>query len=248
MEQNENDSKKSKHRWIDIILIIIIIILILLLFWLCYQWKNYKRKVLSNSPGDIFEINCECDSNSDDDSATEGENGDSNIEDSEPQQPSDNNNDNNNPDSGEEPIEPSGDGGLEVSDSDIFWQETSKLRIFSNPVYEMDEIIAPGSSNEYRFTIRNSANCNLTYELHFKENNSSDINMKYRIKRNGEYLVSDYVSIKEIATIVNRLSNNQEDSYSLEWKWIESSNDTEVGANVEAFYQLSIEVLGKQVV
>ena len=88
----------------------------------------------------------------------------------------------------------------------------------------------------------------MTYELNFLENNGSDINMKFRIKRNGQYLVSDYVSISEISKVVNQLPNSKKDDYSLEWKWVEGSNDTEVGSNVDAVYQLSITIVGKQVI
>ncbi len=139
-------------------------------------------------------------------------------------------------------------GELEVFDSDIVWDEENELQIFKNPVYEMEEIIAPGSSNSYRFSIRNRANCNLEYELTFIENNPFDVNMKYRLMVNNQYVSTEWMDIEDISKIVEKLDNDSQDDYYLEWSWIESNNDTKVGSNIEAYYHLSIQVVGKQIV
>lgn len=239
-ENNVIEDENKKHRLLDLMLIIIIIILILLLLWLWFRVSDFKKKVPNISQGDVFEITCDCDNGS----AVSGDAVDSGTSGSDSSSFSQGAF----LEEGNQTDTSIVSGSLEASDSNIIWQNTSRLRIFSNPVYQMDEVIAPGSSNEYHFTIKNNASCNLTYELNFLENNGSDINMKYRIKRNGQYLVSDYVSISEISKVVNQLPNSKKDDYSLEWKWVEGSNDTEVGSNVDAVYQLSITIVGKQVI
>lgn len=245
MEEEYSNNKKKKHHLLDVILIIIIIILVLLLLWLWFRISKVEKKVPNNSQGDIFEITCNCDK----DSAVGGTNNSDDINsevcDSNSYFPPSSSVGSSFEENQTDISIPS--SSLEVSDNDIIWQDASKLRIFSNPIYQMDEVIAPGSSNEYHFTIKNKAGCDLKYELIFAEENESHINMKYRIKRNGQYLVSDYVSISEVSKVVNKLPSGKRDDYSLEWKWFEGSNDTEVGSKIDAFYQLSVDIIGKQV-
>lgn len=255
-QEEEQQEKKRRGRLLDIILIIIIIILLLLLFWFGFQIKKFNDQKTSNSTGDIFEIDCECNQNndSDEDSSDDNQNpvedyntngtNDSTGSTSDGVDDGSNSNDSGSIDNGSDSSDTNGQ--MQVSDEDILWQDTNQLRIFKNPVYQMDEVIAPGSSNEYRFTIKNKTTCGLEYELNFIENNPYDVNMKYKLKRNGVYLVSDYVSISEIVKVVNKLDAKEQDDYVLEWKWVDSDRDTEVGVNIEASYHLSIEIIGKQ--
>lgn len=140
------------------------------------------------------------------------------------------------------------EGQLEVYDSDIIWEDENELQIFKNPVYKMDEVIAPGDSNSYLFSIKNKANCDLEYDLSFSEENPFDINMKYRLRINDQVITDDWVDIEDISKIVEKLDDQKEDKYYLEWKWVESSNDTDIGSRIEAYYHLSIEIVGRQVI
>ena len=137
-------------------------------------------------------------------------------------------------------------GNLEVSDSELVWDEENELQIFKNPVYKMKKIIAPGSTNSYQFYIKNQADCNIDYELTFEEDNPYDINMKYRLKVNDQPISDEWVSITDIARIVQNLNHGEEDNYYLEWKWFEGDNDTEIGSNIKSYYHLSIQIVGKQ--
>lgn len=143
-----------------------------------------------------------------------------------------------------EPADDSND--VVINDSDITWLTSNQLKIFKNPVYEMSEIIAPGSSNAYHFAIKNNGDCNFIYQLQFQEQNEFNINMKYRLKRNNEYIDKSWVSYDKLFKDEISLKKGQQDDYILEWKWVESINDTEVGSNISSSYNLKIEVAGKQ--
>ncbi len=129
------------------------------------------------------------------------------------------------------------------------WESTNVLNLFSNPFFEGENIIAPLSTNAYEFIIKNSTNFNVSYNLKFVEDNEYNINMKYRLKRNNEYIAGndeEWITYEELNTSVDNLDTKGSDTYYLEWKWFESENDTEVGSQIEANYILNIELSAKQ--
>ncbi len=136
--------------------------------------------------------------------------------------------------------------GLQVSDELLTWRAINKLNVFKNPVYKMEEIIAPGSSNSYSFVIKNNSDCDLTYSLTFLEKNEFEINMKYRLKKNDAYIIEDWVSGDELVSDEEVLKRGKDDKYVLEWKWFDHSNDTSIGAIEDSTYSLSIEIVGKK--
>lgn len=122
------------------------------------------------------------------------------------------------------------------------WYSMNDLNIFSNPLYNGKEIIAPGSSNSYEFIIRNKSNNKVRYQFKFKEKSKYEINMKYRLKRNGEYLVGDeknWVKFSELNIGEIQIDANKEDDYILDWKWFDSENDSLIG-ELQDDYTLSI--------
>ena len=137
------------------------------------------------------------------------------------------------------------DGHLDVYDNEhtpLTWNGTSDLKIFSKGVYQVDGVIAPESSNTYQFVIKNSTKYKIKYSIDFIETNPYHINMKYKLKKNDTYLIDHYVSASELK-LSNLLQNvGSNDTYYLEWKWISSSNDTEIGANPSSYYGIKIEV------
>ena len=66
--------------------------------------------------------------------------------------------------------------------------------------------------------------------------------MKYKLKKNDTYLIDHYVSADELSASEIFLNNNQSDTYYLEWKWISSENDTQIGKTIDANYGLKIEI------
>ena len=135
--------------------------------------------------------------------------------------------------------------GLDIYDADhtpLTWNGADDLKIFTNSMYEPADVIAPESSNTYQFVIKNSTKYNIKYNIKFIETNEYYINMKYKLKRNDTYIVDEYVSYDKLDIINRLLDTNNTDTYYLEWKWISSDNDTNIGKEPEAKYGLRIQV------
>ena len=133
---------------------------------------------------------------------------------------------------------------LIVSDNNATWKKQKNLRIFSNPMYEMDNKIAPGDSNIYQFVVKNNTKFDVKYSLKFKEDNKYKINMKYRLKNENEYVSGDdntwdeynKLDLKDIV-----LKSAKSTTYYLEWKWVSSDNDTSQ-SSIDDAYKLNIEI------
>ena len=138
------------------------------------------------------------------------------------------------------------DDDFTIFDSDIKWQDMASLKIFTDSVYHLDDKIAPESSNTYQFVVKNSTKYKLKYSIHFIESNSHHINMKYKLKKNDTYLVDHYVSYDELNINDQLLNSKTNDTFYLEWKWISSDNDTDIG-NIQANYSLQIDVKAESV-
>ena len=82
-------------------------------------------------------------------------------------------------------------GMLKIYDDDVDWSSKNELRIFANPVYNFKNIVAPGSHNMYKYIINNNEKFDVLYGLKFLEDNKDSINMKFKLKRNGEYIIGD---------------------------------------------------------
>ena len=82
-------------------------------------------------------------------------------------------------------------GMLKIYDNDVDWSSKNELRIFSNPVYNFKNIVAPGSHNMYKYIVNNNEKFDVLYGLKFLEDNKDSINMKFKLKRNGDYIIGD---------------------------------------------------------
>lgn len=136
-------------------------------------------------------------------------------------------------------------GELNVYDNEKTWDANTKLRIFSNPAYEFKNIVSPGSNNVYQFVINNNNNFSIIYKIKLIETNPYKINMRYKIKRNGEFIYgndSKWVSAEEIEKEGLDLLKKSHDTYTLIWKWIDNDPiDTIAGFDL-ADYNLSINI------
>lgn len=133
------------------------------------------------------------------------------------------------------------DGMIKAFD-DVDWTLKSELKIFANPLYQFKSIISPGSSNVYKYIVRNSENFKVHYTMKFMENNNDSINMKFKLKKNGEYVIGNSYSWVDIhdKSIENvDLQANSQDEYLLEWKWVDGINDANAGFN-QSKYKLNI--------
>jgi len=208
--------KKSKI--INLILILIIAILIFLIIYLLLR-KEENENLKPTGNIDIFEITCDynCNCNKDEEKQ-----------------------ENLNPVFGE-----NWDSGFEITDNNISWQSINNLNIFSNPMYEMDNKIAPESTNFYQFVIKNNTIYDVDYNIVFNEVNKQKINMKYRLIKNDEYIVGNkdkWVTATELSLNNIQLKTTTSDTFYLEWKWFSSDNDTQIGEKANADYSLNINI------
>ena len=70
--------------------------------------------------------------------------------------------------------------------------------------------------------------------------------MKYKLKKNNEYIISDWITYSKLAQSNIKLNTNSSDTYYLEWKWFNNSNDNSIGENINSKYGLSIEIKAVQ--
>lgn len=118
------------------------------------------------------------------------------------------------------------------------------LKIFQHKSYHVkNNVIAPGTENSYQFIIRNNNEYAILYDLDINETNIHDINMRFRLKQNEKYIIgkeNKWVTAEELKQNGVILANDSYNVYTLDWKWFESENDTEIGKNIEAEYKLDI--------
>lgn len=137
-----------------------------------------------------------------------------------------------------------------VYDKDKKYSNNTQLNIFTQAsYYVLNGVIAPESENTYQFIIRNNNAFNIEYDIEIVEENKYNINMKYRLKANGKYVVGSdntYVSANELNQYNQKLQSKNYTVYTLDWKWVESENDTQIGTNVEANYKLELKMLASQ--
>ena len=155
---------------------------------------------------------------------------------------------NNGQSSGEDTLGP--DENFYVDDSDVKWSDETDLNIFADSMYGKNGKVAPESSNTYKFVVNNNTRYNLKYKISFTEENQHNINIKYKLKKNGSYIVDHYVSYNEISKSDLLLNSNSKDTYLLEWKWVSNDNDTDIGINArenDVKYKLKIKVEAESV-
>lgn len=245
-----NDKRKDL-----IIKIILIVIIIILLLHNCYITNKNKNEKQPTGNVDIFEIKCdkeECIVETNKPEKQENTNDKENYD----NKPNNNNEKPSVPDTPVQPTEPEEPitpiepeptpepepEELIVKDKQKTWNENTTARIFTNSMYELKNKIAPESSNTYQFIIKNGTEYNLKYNMEFIESNPYNINMKYKLKKNDTYLIEHYVSASELNISEFLLDSKTSDTYYLEWKWVSSDNDTEIGSTENATYELKIDI------
>ena len=244
----------------DIVLkVTLLIIIVILLIHNCtlMNKKEEEKEPVPNGNATVIELQCnkkdnDCkptdDNNNNNNNNENNNNNGNNKKNNNNNNTSNNTNNNTNNNEGnqtnneEEEEELSNE--VEVFDKDKdseTWNGSTKLNIFENSMYTKEGTIAPESTNTYKFVVKNGTSTAVKYSLDFSETNSSNINMKYKLKKNGEYIISDYVSYNELDLSNLNLASGANDTYLLEWKWVSSSNDTNIGKN-GATYGLQIDV------
>lgn len=139
-------------------------------------------------------------------------------------------------------------GTVYVDDLDGNYLYLQKLNIFTNSAYEYTNKIAPGVSNTYQFVVHNSSDSKIKYKIGMLENTDYKINLVYRLKNNGSYIIGNdnkWVSVDKLNTSYLSLEPGVSDSYSLDWKWLydkDDVSDTIAGKNMDNEYKLNIKV------
>ena len=141
-------------------------------------------------------------------------------------------------------------GDVETYDEEkdpITWNGADDLKIFTNSIYNLDGFLAPESENTYQFVVRNNTKYKIKYNIDFVETNKNNINMQYKLKKNDTYIISNYTRSNNLNVPEFTLKSGESDTYYLDWKWISSSNDTEIGSDLDAIYKLQIEVKAESI-
>lgn len=225
-DKNEKDNE-NKEKTKRILLIIIIIILIILFITFIIMSSKFGKVDVMVPTGniDIFDINICCDDNCKD------------------------NKDNSSMVNGDTSYDEDITGTFGILDSDIKWYDNAQLNIFSNYAFQMKNMIAPGDSNTYNFIVRNNNAFPIKYTFKVTEENTYNVNMKYRLKQNGQYVIGSsdtWVYYDELSVANALISSKSKTLYSLEWKWVDSDYDNYAGEAIDAIYKLIINVNAEQ--
>lgn len=226
---------KRKVLIINLFFSILLIILIYLLIHY-FGYINEKKKILPTGNIDIIDI---------DDNINDNNSNDTNDTNKNPNNVDNQNNiDKNKLDNKSN----SRESDFIVRDNYSIWN-SKRLRIFTNQAYQYTSMIAPNLSNSYDFVIKNNSKYDLYVDIYMEEDNPFNINMKYKLRGNNNYLVGSkdkYVDVSKLSQRNILIKANSSKEYSLDWKWIDSDNDTEIGENINSNYKLSINIGANQ--
>ncbi|MCR4753450.1 MAG: hypothetical protein K5837_03475 [Candidatus Saccharibacteria bacterium] len=149
-----------------------------------------------------------------------------------------------------EPMDVSTTGIVYVDDDNGKYVYQKELQIFQNAAFEYTNKIAPGVSNSYNFKVHNETNNAIRYNIDFDEDSEYAVNMLYRLKRGGTYVVgsdTEWVSSSNLSvSALKQLAKDGVDTYTLDWKWPyeggKDAADTEAGEKMTSEYVLGIKV------
>ena len=134
---------------------------------------------------------------------------------------------------------------IKISDDEGDWKEGENLNIF---VVAGREYVAPYDRGLYDFQVLNTINKKVSYKLVLEEDNKDKVNIKYRLKENGKYIIGidNWVYYDQIVLEDVILNSKEADSYQLEWMWVSENNelDTSIGEKEDrAVYSITFKVV-----
>ena len=139
------------------------------------------------------------------------------------------------------------DGIITLWEGNKKWEQLAELNVFKGYFYEKDYTnkIAPGFSGTYEFDLENNWNKPVTYILNFEEENPHNVNMVYKVIREGKYVLGNdtqsvYIDGVKLEAIT--IPANTKRRYQLKWKWEDTSYDTQIGQKDSAEYKLKIKL------
>ncbi|HJA02283.1 MAG TPA: hypothetical protein H9797_02760 [Candidatus Gallimonas gallistercoris] len=113
------------------------------------------------------------------------------------------------------------------------WTYIENLPIFENDYFDREAIL-PGMRGEYRFILENCNNYALTYAIACTEENDFDIDIRYRLMRDGHHLAGEegYEETEALHFEELTIEANSSAFFVLEWYWADDDPiDTEAGEN-----------------
>lgn len=131
-----------------------------------------------------------------------------------------------------------------VESENEVWHEMTSLNIFNNEKFMEQKIIAPGSKGTYEFKVKNKFNNPISYIIGFGEDYSFFVNMKYRLKKDGNYILGNknkWLSASELYLVENEMAASSVNTYILEWYWDSNERDNIAGIN-GGYYTLKLYV------
>lgn len=141
---------------------------------------------------------------------------------------------------------------FKVKQDEKEFNELKEIDVFKNKYFNYSPIIAPGVEGEYNFTVENEGESNFIYDIAFSEENPHKINMVYKLKLNGKYVLgneNDWVKGRDLSRKGSLLKSRANDIYTVEWRWEDTNYDTEIGeqgGENGAYYKLHINVVAEQ--
>ncbi|MDR1805993.1 MAG: hypothetical protein LBQ80_04390 [Clostridium sp.] len=108
-------------------------------------------------------------------------------------------------------------------DFDIFEEPLKYDKVLRSPYDKTKEqIIVPGTTGDYVFTVRNEEVVELDYTLKIWDENKWSVPMEYRLLRGGKYITGNentWVGIEELARYEYSIPGKSEQLYTLQWRW-----------------------------
>lgn len=118
---------------------------------------------------------------------------------------------------------------------------TKEVDIFKDPLLGGEKIIYPGREGTYYFYVSNENNYRFSCSISFDEKNDSNINMKYRFRiADVKYTHDNWQGIDEVGITNFTIDGNSKVLCALDWTWLSSDQDTEIGLVGLATYTLEI--------
>ena len=241
--ENFSSDNNGKYYYWGVIMVLIVIIIILLLLNRCGRGESELSPTGNSNTFNIdIDASCTCDDNTKCDS--KNNNSGNSSKPSKGNKTSSNTNNTvptwNDEDESENEL-----GTVYVDDKNGNYLYHQKLNIFDNPYFKYETKIAPGVSNSYAFEVHNTSDMNVKYYLEMNKECNYDLVLKYRLKRNGSYVLGDdshWVKVEDLKTEFSNLNSGDTDKYILDWKWEyedgRDSIDTYIGENMDDAYKL----------
>lgn len=156
-------------------------------------------------------------------------------------------------------------GRFYTSDKDIIWGTSTQVNIFdhgdarvvADGTGEAAHIVAPGTKNDYVFSLSNEFDRDVTYHLEISGGNDSELTIPVMVEvvdDKGNQLTDGKILIRDFKTIINSGTINglHSKNFSINWEWVFENGtddyDTSLGdtaVNEEIACHMNINVIAE---